>query len=129
MDHQNEEGCVKKKLNEALFKKLQELGGKRGSVEKEVSGNLASNPQQQSKSLRQRRRSSVVALDETSTIKINNTKRRNSVIQDERSVHDAYHCLLNEYERVSNFYLQTFLNITNVKYTNMLIFLVVFLIK
>ena len=114
MDHQNEEGYVKKKLNEALFKKLQELGGKRGSAEKEVSGNLASNPQQQSKSLRQRRRSSVVALDETSTIKINNTKRRNSVIQEERSVHDAYHCLLNEYERVSNFHLQTFLNMTNV---------------
>ena len=113
MDHQNAEGYVNKKLNEALFKKLQELGRNRGREEKEMSGSLASNSQQHSKSLRQRRRSSVVALDETSNIKINNTKRRNSVIQEERSVHDAYHCLLNEYERVSDFHLKTFLNMTN----------------
>ena len=87
-----------------MFKNLQELGGNRGSVENEIPGSLASNPHHHSKSLRQRRKSSLVALDEPSSIKINNTKRRNSVVQQERSVHDAYHCLLNEYERVSDFH-------------------------
>ena len=91
-------------MNEALFKKLQEFGG---SHSNDVSGNSTPNPQQHSKSVRRRRRSSVAIIDEKPNIKTTTSTpvrspsvRRNSVVQDQRSVHDAYHSLLAEYERV-----------------------------
>ena len=103
-DHINDEEYVRKKLNESLFKKLQEFGG---SHSNDVSGNSTPNPQRQSNSVRRRRRSSVAIIDETPNIKTttntpvrSTSVRRNSVMQDQRSVHDAYHSLLAEYERV-----------------------------
>ena len=92
---------VTSKLNEAFFKKLQEFGGDRGKRENEVSKARTPDPPSRSKSVRERRRSSVMTLDETSHMKTTKPQRRNSSIQDERSVHDAYHTVLNEYKRVS----------------------------
>ena len=91
-------------MNEALFKKLQEFGRIPSS---DVSGNSTPNPQRQSNSVRRRRRSSVAIVDEIPNLKTttntpvrSTSVRRNSVMQDQRSVHDAYHSLLAEYERV-----------------------------
>ena len=112
----NDEDYVLKKLNEAFFEKLQTHGGDRG---KEKPDDLlppsrgpseaprTPNPPNRSKSVRERRRSSLANLDEVKITKpvVTKPKRRNSSIQDERSIHDAYHTILNEFKRVSNIFL------------------------
>ena len=96
-DKMDDEKYVLEKLNASFFHKLQTFGGERG---KEKEENTTQGPLNRSKSVKARRRSSVIGLDESEKIKITKPKRRNSSIQDERSIHDAYHTLLNEYNRV-----------------------------
>ena len=86
-----------RRLNEAFFQKLQEFGGERGK-EKSNESQQVPDPLSRSKSVKGRRRSSEVDSDDVR--RITNPKRRNSSIQDERSIHDAYHAILNEYNRV-----------------------------
>ena len=87
-----------RRLNEAFFQKLKELGGERGKEKSNESQPAAPDPLSRSKSVKGRRRSSEVDSDDVR--RITNPKRRNSSIQDERSIHDAYHAILNEYNRV-----------------------------
>ena len=87
-----------RRLNEAFFQKLQEFGGERGKEKSNESQPAAPDPLSRSKSVKGRRRSSEVDSDDVR--RITNPKRRNSSIQDERSIHDAYHAILNEYNRV-----------------------------
>ena len=87
-----------RRLNEAFFQKLQEFGGERGKEKANDSKPAAPDPLSRSKSVKGRRRSSEVDSDDVR--RITNPKRRNSSIQDERSIHDAYHAILNEYNRV-----------------------------
>ena len=89
---------VPRRLNEAFFQKLQEFGGERGKEKSNESQPAAPDPLSRSKSVKGRRRSSEVDSDDVR--RITNPKRRNSSIQDERSIHDAYHAILNEYNRV-----------------------------
>ena len=91
---------VPRRLNEAFFQKLQEFGGERGKEKSNESQPTAPDPLSRSKSVKGRRRSSEVDSDDVR--RITNPKRRNSSIQDERSIHDAYHAILNEYNRVGN---------------------------
>ena len=95
---------VTNKLNQAFFKKLQEFGGDRGKRENEVTKTRTPEPPSRSKSVKERRRSSVITIDEASHMKTTKPQRRNSSIQDERSIHDAYHTVLNEYKRVSQIF-------------------------
>ena len=107
MDDEEREDYVAKKLNEAFFEKLQAYGGDRGKEKQEdikPEKRDTSETPSRSKSVRSRRRSSVVTLDEPTQVKITKPKRRNSTIQDERSIHDAYHTILNEFKRVRNIY-------------------------
>ena len=87
-----------RRLNEAFFQKLQEFGGERGKEKSNESQPAAPDLLSRSKSVKGRRRSSEVDSDDVR--RITNPKRRNSSIQDERSIHDAYHAILNEYNRV-----------------------------
>ena len=89
---------VPRRLNEAFFQKLQEFGGDRGKEKSNESHAAAPDQLSRSKSVKGRRRSSEVDSDDVR--RITNPKRRNSSIQDERSIHDAYHAILNEYNRV-----------------------------
>ena len=91
----DDEGYVLKRLNAAFFHKLQTFGVERGKEKDEKGG-----PPNRSKSVKERRRSSVIGLDEDERIKITKPRRSSSIL-DERSIHDAYHTLLNEYNRVS----------------------------
>ena len=91
---------VTKKLNEVFFKKLQTVGGQREKDQPEKFAS-SSKPPSRSTSMKERRRSSANEMDNKTLNKITNAKRRNSSVQDERSIHDAYHALLNEYNRVS----------------------------
>ena len=97
----DDEEYVTKKLNQVFFKKIQIYGGER--VKEKPEPFLSSpNPPSRSKSVRERRRrSSLAVTDEESDDQITKPRRRNSSIQDERAIHDAYHALLNEYKRVS----------------------------
>ena len=94
------------KLNQAFFKKLQEFGGDRGKRENEISKTRTPEPPIRSKSVKERRRSSVITINEVSHVKTSKLQRRNSSIQDERSIHDAYHTVLNEYKRVSKTFME-----------------------
>ena len=100
----DDEEYVTKKLNEAFFSKLQTYGAERGKAQ-EDDAPPTREAVNRSKSVRERRRSSVANLGEGAPIKITKQvtkpKRRNSSIQDERSIHDAYHTILNEFKRVS----------------------------
>ena len=97
----DDEEYVTKKLNEAFFSKLQTYGAERGKAQ-EDDAPPTREAANRSKSVRERRRSSVANLGEGAPIKITKPKRRNSSIQDERSIHDAYHTILNEFKRVSS---------------------------
>ena len=105
----DDEEFVLKKLNEAFFEKLQTYGGDRGKEKPDdiqpprTPRRETSEAPNRSKSVRQRRRSSLMSDDITQvqiTKPVTKPKRRNSSIQDERSIHDAYHTILNEFKRV-----------------------------
>ena len=104
MEKLDDDEYVTKKLNEVFFKKLKTFGGGRNKDQPETFLATPNHPSR-SKSLKERRRSSVIEMDKNTTIQITKPKRRNSGIQDERSIHDAYHALLNEYNRVRYAYL------------------------
>lgn len=83
-----------KKLNEAFFQKTHNIEDQR---EKEKLENAPVAPNTR------RRRSSVIEGKDLAKLqkKITNPKgRRTSLVDDERSIHDAYHFLLKEFHRV-----------------------------
>ena len=96
VDKTNDNDYVTQKLNHAFFKKLQSVGGSRGKEEKR------NDSPNRSKSVQRRRRSSVANLDQNTNVKITKPERRNSIMEDERAIHDAYHTLLGEFQKVRN---------------------------